>query len=199
MMHIIIDAYNFLKSVKQVKSVCYSDYNWFIKVMKAYALLRHHTITMVFDGYFPYSANEFFSSSYAIQIIWSESISADEYIEQMMNMVVADNTLLVSSDRALAKNIIEYGIPSVDVFVFYNIIKKYFEQKKIKNNTKPIIVKTATSSDQLNDALMEQAADQSDTKTYDDVAQPSWQYSSDYHNLNLKKHDRKVLKAIKKL
>jgi predicted RNA-binding protein with PIN domain len=198
-MYIIIDAYNFLKSIAATKHVSERIRHAFLTQLCAYATGKHHTILVVFDGHIPWPSEHGYDTMAhynAIEVVYSGDKSADDYIKQMLVELKKKDSLLVSSDNELAAAASGYSIPSIEVQAFYHILKEYNAHKKSgkKSGSSKIIKTTQASSDQT-DQLMAQAAQQKMVvKNSKNGDVPRHKQSK-----TLSKNELKLLEKIKKL
>ena len=194
-MIILIDAYNVLKNVEKGDFISDAQRRSFIKKCAVYQKIRSHKkIMVVFDGGpCSWPSQE---KIRGISVVYSGTErTADEYIQSFLkeHKSKAQNIILVSSDRELARSASDYNITSIDAHEFYKLMQEAIESPKVIKESSKKAVKTAQDSTPELDALMEQASSTVQVKK-EDTIEPHENGSE-----KLSKKDRALLKKLKKL
>ncbi len=152
-MILLIDAYNILKQISSSLFVTEQERISFIKKLEQYAQRKNHQIVVVFDGIQPDSSTR----STIVTIIYSGHKSADDIIKKLVTQFEPDNSLLISSDRAVCSFANNYDIACLDSIEFYKILLSYNLQHH--NSTKSTCIqKISNDSSQEIDELMHKAS-----------------------------------------
>ena len=126
-MIVLIDGYNLLRQVfPKLRGKLDKQRKLFVKQLGIYKRIRSEGIAeiiVVFDGgLFGHASREV---SGGIVVIFSgQKSSADEWIINYTQKHKGKELLLVSLDRKLKDSVKIFGCDSVDVFDFYNIVKR---------------------------------------------------------------------------
>jgi predicted RNA-binding protein with PIN domain len=196
-MIIVVDAYNLLHSISTYKkTITDQERAKFINQLGVYGRRKGHKIVIVFDGgpyEWPYRER-----TKIVQVVYSGiNESADDYIKEYIDGHKAQDLLLVSSDSELNFYAQQANIPSIDSATFFELLRMELSRKQLnsshqKNNQNVTIMHESNESI---DALMMEASKKiplksedfvSDKKLMDKTARP-------------KKHERELLKKLKKL
>lgn len=170
-MIIVIDAYNYIKSVTGQKFIDDRASQKWIETFKHYVGVRHNPIILIFDagpGYFPSTVRHG-----GVTVLYSgQQRTADDVIKDWLKAHHGADALLVSSDRELCHSADDANVASVGSYDFYKIfnhvmqveqenaqnaaqeIYKMIDKKIVDNKT---IDKARTPLSDL-DRLMEQAS-----------------------------------------
>ena len=97
-MNLIIDGYNLLP-----ESGC-KDREELIQVLVAYRRRQGHEITLVFDGTHGGLGDYGHADTGSIKVVYTPlTVQADDHIEDLLEKLGGQNTLVVSSDRRLQR------------------------------------------------------------------------------------------------
>lgn len=160
-MIIIIDGYNFLKSVLGTKFVPDADMIDWMNQFNDYIHRRGNQIIVVFDaGPSFFTSKEFHKS---VEIIYSgQHQTADDILKKWLEKNQAQDVLLVTSDREIRNFAQRLGVTSLAVMDFYTIFKDVMHQNIVQSSyDSDIVYKTkidAKNNDEMLDALMQQAS-----------------------------------------
>ena len=194
-MVLVIDGYNVIKQALMKNTISDFEREQFIKQLGKYHKIRGHKIELVFDGGpldWPSRAKK-----HGVYLVYSGyNESADHYIKRYLKEHKALDVLLVSSDRDICNCAARLGIEYVDSKEFYRIM-----QSRIKTAKSQVAVsqkkatKLSNSQDEEIDALMQEASHNVIPKDENDRKEDN---SSEMRR-KLSKHERELLKKIKKL
>ncbi len=198
-MIIIIDAYNFLKSISAHKQVGDSVIQSWIATFQKYMKLRKNKVILVFD------AGPFFNQSKemhgGVEVVYAgQSQTADDVLKIWLERNASLDILLVTSDRQIRNHALNLGavsISSQDFFRVFNIVMK--EQEQVEHHFQATIHKVNRADQEMNqdlDLLMERSSRNliaHDLKNeYDeDVRVKS--------SFKMSKSDREIMKKIDKI
>ena len=119
-MIIVIDAYNYIKSVTGQKFIDDRATQQWIETFKNYVRVRHNPVILIFDagpGYFPSTVR-----CGGVTILYSgQQRIADDVIKDWLKAHPGADALLVSSDRELRHCADDAHIASVGSYDFYKI------------------------------------------------------------------------------
>ncbi len=119
-MIIVIDAYNYIKSVTGQKFIDDRATRQWIETFKKYVAARHNPVILVFDagpGYFPSTVR-----CGGVTVLYSgQQRIADDVIKDWLKLHPGADALLVSSDRELRHCADDANIASVGSYDFYKI------------------------------------------------------------------------------
>lgn len=198
-MIIIIDGYNFIKSISAHKLVDDSIVQSWIVRFQRYFKLRQNKVILVFD------AGPFFGQSKEVygdvEVIYAGQLqTADDVLKIWLERNAELDVLLVTSDRQIRNHALNFGVVSIssqDFFKAFNLVMKEEEEVEYYFETK--IHKLNHADEPLNqdlDFLMERASRNL-------VAhEPKNDYDKDArikNSFKIKKSDRKVMKKIDKI
>ncbi|MCX5923614.1 MAG: NYN domain-containing protein [Candidatus Dependentiae bacterium] len=165
-MIIVIDAYNYIKSVTGQKFIDDRASQKWIETFKHYVGVRHNPIILIFDagpGYFPSTVR-----CGGVTVLYSgQQRTADDLIKDWLRAHPGADALLVSSDRELCHSADDANVASIGSYDFYKIfnhvmqVEKENEQNVAQEIYKMIdnklVDKSSTPLSDL-DRLMEQAS-----------------------------------------
>ena len=150
-MTIFIDGYNLLKTVWH-DIITEKERGLFIKQMQKYARIKGHAILIVFDG--GSVAGVYQESHGLVSVLYSGNYSADDIIIQRLPLSPKDNTLLVSNDRVLCKEVDQIDYVSMGVEDFYGYVQRALKPMQDTKVSDYTIIKTIQSDNQELDALL---------------------------------------------
>ena len=150
-MYLLIDAYNLLKFKHQ--KTCISDQERFnfINSFNKYNLNNKDQIFIVFDGGYDYFRTEEKLGRANIVFAGFNKSADDELI--ILAQKFRNGCLLVTNDNELKKSAASYGAKNISVNLFISIASK-FEQVKLSNNKKTIVLKIIKEDNQEVDQLL---------------------------------------------
>lgn len=159
-MIIVIDAYNYIKSVTSERFIDESSINRWISTFQDYVRLRGNKVVLVFDaGPFFYQTTE---NHGGVQVIYAgQRQTADDALKIWVERHVGQDILLVTSDRQVrdhAQNLQVVSISSQDFYKVFNSLMRqehHYEQKMTQTIHK---TKQNEQVDFDLDRLMEQAS-----------------------------------------
>ncbi len=195
-MVILIDAYNMLKQLLKGDYIDESQQKKYLERLSTYAQAKGHTLIVVFDGGSSKWPNKTIQGP--LEIIYSGwQISADEVIKQRIPLLLPDNAVLVTSDRALRDYASQAHIISIEplTFSYYSRIRSAARLSLIKDASEPHKLVGHQSSREV-DELMKSASSimlQKDTTQHED-GHPKKQGA---HKLS--KQERKLARIMSKL
>ena len=159
-MIIVIDAYNYIKSISSDRFVDESVVNRWIATFQNYVALRGNKVVLVFDAgpsFYPTTENHG-----DVQVLYAgQRQTADDVLKIWVERHATQDILLVTSDRQIrdhAQNFQVVSMSSQDFHkIFSNVIKQEHTREQVMQQT---IHKTKTdeSDDQSLDRLMEQGS-----------------------------------------
>lgn len=199
-MIILIDAYNFIKSVTICKFVDEKTIQSWILQFKSYAACRKNSIILIFDaGPMSFQTKENHGLVQVVYAGWQKT--ADDAIKNWLDCNKGKDVLLVTSDRQIRQYASNLSVTSISSQDFFTI----FQEKSIQEVAEEIMVKgliykihqNAPENDQDLDELMEAASRnvlvQKDESEY---SQNSWR---DANHAGKNKSSKALDKKIKKL
>lgn len=127
-MIIIIDAYNYIKSISGLQFVDEKSVQAWIETFKKYAVMRKNQIILVFDagpGYYPSTHKH----GGVIVMYAGQQQLADDVIKTWLRANMGADALLISSDRDVRYCADECEIPSVASYDFYKIFNYVINQQ----------------------------------------------------------------------
>ncbi len=192
-MIIIIDAYNVLKQQMNNLQISDAQRERFIKLCGKYGKEKGHKMVVVFDAG-PYDMVTQFREHDAYVVYSGYKETADSYIKRYLKNHKEYDVLLISSDSDIARTASRLGIPSMDSEYFYQIMHQemdYRSDHSVQKKAPPIKI-TKRTNEEL-DALMHEASEVVPTKSADVLNEMKTEKQK------LSKHDRQMLKKIKKL
>ncbi len=198
-MVILIDAYNFLKSISAHKFVDDRVVQSWIVEFQNYMKLRGNKIILIFDaGPYFYQTRSVVGG---VEIIYAgDEKTADDAIKTWVERHAGQNILLVTSDRQIRDHAMHFEVVSISSQDFYKVFKSVMHQEKVVEqkfvNTLHKIKKDESSATAELDQLMEQASRNL-------VAE---QFKNEYatpvrirENSKMNKADRQIMKKIDKI
>jgi len=195
-MIIVIDGYNLLHAIPQYKkTITERERNYFIANLAGYAALKGHKIVLVFDGGpSDWPTKE---SHKKVEVVYSGTReSADDYIKEYIEKHRAKDLLLVSTDRELNNYAASFGVPSIDAYEFYQVLRDAKNQIKNGPQQSQTVVKTAVGSKEYVDMLMMNASKMVPEKAEDVEAERKSRIPK---QRKLSKQERALLKKVGKL
>ncbi|MCX5924111.1 MAG: NYN domain-containing protein [Candidatus Dependentiae bacterium] len=136
-MIIVIDAYNYIKSVAGQTFIDDRTAQQWIDIFKEYVRVRHNQIILIFDagpGYFPSTQRHG-----GVTVMYAgQQQTADDVIKVWLKAHPGADALLVSSDRELCHCADDMRVASVGSYDFYKIFnhvmkqEEQFEQKVVQ-------------------------------------------------------------------
>jgi len=136
-MIIVIDAYNYIKSVAGQTFIDDRTAQQWIDIFKEYVRVRHNPIVLIFDagpGYYPSTQRHG-----GVTVMYAgQQQTADDVIKVWLKAHPGADALLVSSDRELCHCADDVRVASVGSYDFYKIFnhvmkqEEQFEQKVIQ-------------------------------------------------------------------
>lgn len=196
---IIIDAYNFLKSISAHKQV--DDFviqSWVVR-FKDYMKLRGNKIILVFDaGPFFYQTSEMRGG---VQVVYAgHSQTADDVLKIWLERNADQDVLLITSDRQIRDHGLNLGVLSISSQDFYKVFNSVMQQEEIvEQKFAKTVFKTKVGGEKSDfdlDQMMEQASRSlvaSDfKKEYDEPVRVR-------DNAKISKSDRQIMKKIDKI
>jgi predicted RNA-binding protein with PIN domain len=198
-MIIIIDAYNFIKSISAHKFVNDRVIADWITTFQNYMILRGNKIILVFD------AGPFFNQTRevhgGVEIIYAgHSQSADDVLKIWLERNVGQDILLVTSDRQVRDYGLNLNVVSISSQDFYKVFKSVMHQEEIiEQKFMQTVHKTKVDEEKVDfdlDALMEQA---SRNLVADNFKNEYPEPVRIRDNVKVGKADRKIMKKIDKI
>lgn len=191
-MNLVLDGYNILKKLLSNKMVSHAQRVTFIKQLQRYANHKHHAILIVFDGgpsYWPTQEHED-----SVVIVYSGTkLSADDYIKQYLESHRSQNSVLVSTDRALQQWAKQYSTHVLDAEEFIHFFKQELYEGKSIKHIKGQAQKFSSEFNPELDKLMIEGSSQVRPKL-EDIAKSKAQKSE-----TLSKKEKKKQQILKKL
>lgn len=197
-MIIIIDGYNFLKSITGAKFITDHQMQTWIGQFETYQKKRKNRVLIVLDaGPSFYPSCEKIRS---IEICYSgQHQTADDWIKVWLDKNKQKDVLLVSSDREIRAWAHQVGVVSISSQDFYKIFKEVLQEHEIIEQASDLTLyktKEYESSDFYLDALMESASlDLSLIASKEDDKDQDFLRS----NKKVSKSDKSLLKKIDKI
>ncbi len=163
-MIIVIDAYNYIKSVTGQNFIDDRAAQQWIEIFKDYVRVRRNQIILIFDagpGYYPSTERHG-----GVTVLYSgQRRTADDVIKDWLKAHPGADALLVSSDRELCHCADDANVASVGSYDFYKIFN-YVMQHEHENEQKvaQTVYKTTNSENDGNagqsdlDRLMEEGS-----------------------------------------
>lgn len=125
-MILIIDGYNLIKQVfRKIKGNLEKQRNQLIKELGYYRTKKKDSIKeiiLVFDGGFSSNADRQIHNGVVV-IFSGNKYSADDWIIKFTKKHANEEMLLITKDRQLISSCKPYGIDSIDVYDFYDIVQ----------------------------------------------------------------------------
>jgi predicted RNA-binding protein with PIN domain len=166
----------------------------FIAQLMRYASGKGHKIILIFDGgSYEWPIKEKYAS---VLVVYSGiHESADDYIKEYIALHRAKDLLLVTSDRELNRRAESFAIPSIDSYVFYQLLQEVKKQEKVKNNTNPAVKMTVDTKEDI-DSIMINASKIVAEKLEDTISKKQNRISKKRQS---DKEERILLKKLRKL
>lgn len=192
-MLIIIDGYNLLKQLYTCNQISLKERKLFIQDLQRYAIKKNHEIQLVFDG----GSTSFMVKEYyqKVTVIYPGiGKSADDYIIDYCNDHFYTMMIVISSDKAMLKQIENKHLVPLDSWMFSIRMKKALENKK-QNKIESTLIKFQEENVYI-DELMQQAAQLKQDKIEDEnEAQKKLKINSK----KLSKEERRLQTILEKL
>lgn len=198
-MIILIDAYNFIKSISAHKFVDDRVIQGWIVTFQSYMKLRGNKVILVFD------AGPSFYQTRAVlggvEILYAgHSQTADDLIKIWLERSLGQDILLVTSDRQIRDFGLNLGVVSISSQDFYKVFRSVMEQEEVaQQKFTQTLHKTKVDhgrQDHDLDALMEQASRQLVAgQCKNEYAEPARVRDS----AKMSKQDRQLMKKIDKI
>jgi predicted RNA-binding protein with PIN domain len=194
-MRIIIDGYNMLKSILEIREISEHERSIFLAQLSRYARRKAHKIIVVFDGGpYQWTHKEMHGG---IQVIYSGMHeSADEYIHEYLIDHQTKDVLLVTTDHELRLMASALGITSITAQDFHQLV-----QEALRPTVKPEVqagqlVKLTDQENKELDALMAEATVVVPIKEEDVAVRAHRLYKK---GKKISKHERLLLQKLNKL
>jgi len=133
-MIIVIDAYNYIKSITGNQFTDDRASQQWIDIFKEYSRVRHNQVILVFDAgpsYYPFTQRHG-----GVVVSYSgNKRTADDAIKDWLKDHAGADALLVSSDRELCHFASDLGVASVGSYDFYIIFNHIMKQSVMPNFT----------------------------------------------------------------
>lgn len=191
-MLIIIDGYNLLKTITGTRRSSESKKRALVAELIAYSQKKEHQICVVFDGGFTnMPAHERQKNMDVVYAGYRQT--ADDYIKDYLDKHKQKELLLVSSDNELIGYAHNSDVVSIAAGSFAKILQNSVEKKV--QSLKSQAYKTTNTSNAVLDLIMQESSsdisykDENDTGSVRDKG----------FARTLKKHEKKLLRIIKKL
>ncbi len=130
-MIIIIDGYNFLKSITGTKFISESQMHQWINYFQKYLFFRGNQIIVVFDA-----GPSFFQSNdrYGSVDVWyaGQDQTADDWIKNWLTKNKQKDILLVSSDREIRDWADSLSVVSLSSQDFYKILHNVVQEEELE-------------------------------------------------------------------
>jgi len=128
-MIIVIDAYNYIKSVAGQTFIDDRIAQQWINIFKEYVRVRHNPIVLIFDagpGYYPSTQRHG-----GVTVMYAgQQQTADDVIKIWLKAHPGADALLVSSDRELCHCADDVRVTSVGSYDFYKIFNHVMQQEE---------------------------------------------------------------------
>jgi predicted RNA-binding protein with PIN domain len=198
-MIILIDGYNFLKSITGTKFINeHQMRNWLSK-FDLYVQKRANKILIVFDA-----GPSFFPScekTGSVDVCYAGQYqTADDWIKAWLEKNNQKDILLVSSDREVRTWAHQLGVVSINSQDFYKLFNDVLHEKQVTEKASDFVIykiKKDEPSDDSLDRLMESAA--YDIEAMGNKHQPDEEIRTVVHNKKVSKRDKSLLKKIDKV
>lgn len=197
-MIIVIDGYNFLKSITGQNFINDSVMQSWLKRFLTYTKLRRNRVVLVFD-----SGAVLQSESVTIgqlQVIYAgQGKSADDYLKKWLEHKWSEDLLLVTSDREIRDWASGNNVHSMCSFDFYRLFSDAVDSQSVggvSGDSTLYKTKRDELGDDMLDVLMEQASEslggRSEKIDHDQVARVRNQHKSS-------RADKTIMKKINKI
>lgn len=192
-MIMVVDGYNILKKMIGTKFASQKQQAQFMKLLNTYAQKKNIAIMLVFDGGLSPWLEKYVLSPRITVIYSGKQQSADDYIKEYLHAHRNQNILLASSDRELNRFAAQENITSLDASVFIQLLQDITMLRAPQQKTVTSLKKITEEQNEEIDALMQELGDVSQKKIVQekDTIKKS--------SVTLSKHERKLLKKLKKL
>lgn len=198
-MIIVIDAYNYIKSISAHKFVDEAMIQSWITTFQNYMNRRGNSIILVFDaGPSFYQSKEMHGG---VEVIYAgHSQTADDVLKIWLERNAGQDVLLVTSDRQIRNHALNLGVFSISSQDFYKVFSSVIKQEEmVEQRFEQTIHKTKQTNDGLEfdlDQLMEQGSRglvaQDVESEYDTVVRIR-------DSSKMSKADRQIMKKIDKI
>lgn len=195
---IVIDAYNYIKSISSDRFVDEAIINKWIFIFQKYAALRGNKVVLVFDaGPFFYPTTDNYGG---VQVLFSgQRQTADDLLKVWVEQHARQDVLLVTSDRQIRDHAARSSVESISSQDFYKIFNAVTAQQEVSEQLMHGSIyktKLEEKEDDDLDSLMELGSrslvDARNKNEYDiSVRMPRSSQES--------KADKKILKKINKI
>lgn len=192
-MKIIIDGYNLLKNMLKKQHITDVERDAFINRLATYAMIKKHSVTIVFDGG-PYGSTVQEKIKRGAIVYSGSQLSADDYIMKILSTAPSSSIVLISSDRELKNYAEKRGVAVVPSEKFYTLLQLALHEYGATKHTVHGKAEKLHSDDtnQELDRLMENASTII-------IKKDEEHHIKQEKNDKLKKKDRTLAQKIKKL
>jgi len=201
-MIILVDGYNFLKSITGTKFINDRQMNDWLSKFEQYMQKRANRVLLVFDA-----GPSFFASCEkvgSVEVCYAgQHQTADDWIKVWLEKNNQKDILLVSSDREIRFWAHQLGVVSISSQDFYKIFNEVLQEQqiieKVPDFTLYKIKKNESNElmDEYLDKLMESAY--FDIESFESKYEQDAQEQSVIHNKKVSKSDKALLKKIDKI
>lgn len=156
-MILIVDGYNILKQQASGRFIEDSVRAALVRKLQAYCKRKRHRIVLVFDGgQVPWPHKE---SHECVEVVYAGAgKSADDYVRSFVAENANREIMLVSTDRALARAVAHFQVPTIDSADFVALMTHALnKQTRVQGRRSALVKTTADSSPEL-DELMQEAS-----------------------------------------
>lgn len=191
-MIVVVDGYNILKKMIGTNIASQKQQTQFMSLLNTYAQKKNIAILLVFDGGLsPWV--EKYALSPRITVIYSgKQQSADDYIKEYLDTHKNEDIVLASSDRELNRYAARENITSLDASVFIQLLQETTIMRVPQPKASASLKKITEECNADVDALMQELGDVPQKKI-------TQEKDTKKNSITLSKHERKLLKKLKKL
>ena len=198
-MIILIDAYNFIKSISAHKFVDDRVIQSWIATFQNYMKLRGNKIILVFDaGPFFYQTRELHG---AVELIYAgHEKTADDVLKIWVERNVGQDILLVTSDRQVRDHALNLSVVSISSQDFYKVFKSVMNQEELVEQKFSKTLHKMKKDDDQNALGLDQLMEQASRNLV------AGQFKNEYaepvrirENSKMSKTDRQIMKKIDKI
>lgn len=198
-MIILIDAYNFIKSISAHKFVDDRVIQLWIVTFQSYMKLRGNKIILVFDaGPFFYQTREVCGG---VEVVYAgHEKTADDVLKIWIDCNVGQDVLLVTSDRQIRNHASNLDVVSISSQDFYKVFKSVMSREEIVEQKVSKTLHKMKKDDGVVDFDLDQLMEQNSRNL---VAE---QFKNEYseqvrirENSKMSKADRQIMKKIDKI
>jgi predicted RNA-binding protein with PIN domain len=152
-MILVVDAYNVVKAERKSKTISKAERLQFIKELIRYAILKNHTLLIVFDGG-PYPF-PFVTEIPRGQLVYSGyDLTADDYIRKYLPENKHKALFLASSDHELIRKARQCNVDHMGGYEFSQKVKMALSEMHTTSTTVTDLIKITEREDPDLDALM---------------------------------------------